>query len=185
MHSKKKLLIAPRQPNASQWHIIFKTKCTIRGKVCNLLINSGHTKIFVSIYLLKALNLIITKHMQLYKISWVSKGIKILVVEMCRVTFSIGKHFICEVLCNILDMDVCHLILRRSCGLMLEQFMTADLPPLREIQYQIDFILGMNLPNLPHYRISFLEYITLQEIVDDLLSSWSNIAIAHVRCRYY
>ncbi|PON61865.1 hypothetical protein PanWU01x14_142830 [Parasponia andersonii] len=32
---------------------------------------------------------------------------------MCQVTFSIGKNFICEVLCDVLDMDICHLILGR------------------------------------------------------------------------
>ncbi|KAI0530751.1 hypothetical protein KFK09_000299 [Dendrobium nobile] len=37
----------------------------------------------------------------------------ILVSDMCRVTFSIGKQYICEVLCDVLDMDVCHIILGR------------------------------------------------------------------------
>ncbi|XP_020693758.1 uncharacterized protein LOC110107739 [Dendrobium catenatum] len=31
--------------------------------------------------------------------------------EICRVTFSIGKHYVCEVSCDILNMDVCHIIL--------------------------------------------------------------------------
>ncbi|KAI0493304.1 hypothetical protein KFK09_027580 [Dendrobium nobile] len=32
---------------------------------------------------------------------------------MCRVTFSIGRNYICEVLCDVLDMDICHMILGR------------------------------------------------------------------------
>ncbi|XP_020692598.1 uncharacterized protein LOC110106872 [Dendrobium catenatum] len=37
----------------------------------------------------------------------------IMVSEMCQVTFSIGKHYVCEVLYDILDMDVCQIILGR------------------------------------------------------------------------
>ncbi|PKU62463.1 RNA-directed DNA polymerase [Dendrobium catenatum] len=37
----------------------------------------------------------------------------IVVSEMCQIVFSIGKHYTCEVLCDVLDMDVCHLILGR------------------------------------------------------------------------
>lgn len=44
-----------------------------------------------------------------------------------------------------------------------------SLPPLCEIEHHIDFIPNMNLPNLPHYRLSPLKNKALQEIVDDLL----------------
>ncbi|XP_020700578.1 uncharacterized protein LOC110112629 [Dendrobium catenatum] len=32
---------------------------------------------------------------------------------MCQVTFSIGRQYACEVMCDVLDLDVCHLILGR------------------------------------------------------------------------
>ncbi|XP_020676274.1 uncharacterized protein LOC110095183 [Dendrobium catenatum] len=38
---------------------------------------------------------------------------EIAVTDMRRVQFSIGKHYSCEVLCDVVDMDVCHLILGR------------------------------------------------------------------------
>ncbi|XP_020689842.1 uncharacterized protein LOC110104901 [Dendrobium catenatum] len=37
----------------------------------------------------------------------------IAVTDSCHVTFSIGKNYSCEVLCDVLEMDICHLILGR------------------------------------------------------------------------
>ncbi|KAI0493612.1 hypothetical protein KFK09_023731 [Dendrobium nobile] len=56
---------------------------------------------------------------------------------------------------------------------MFADIMAADLPPslppLRNLQYQIEFIPGAVLHNLPHYRMSPREHSILQEIVQDLL----------------
>ena len=43
------------------------------------------------------------------------------------------------------------------------------LPPMRDIQHAIDFVLGVTLPNLPHYRISLAEHAELQRQVEKLL----------------
>ncbi|XP_028554101.1 uncharacterized protein LOC110105612 [Dendrobium catenatum] len=111
----EKLLLAPRQTVDSQRHSIFKTRCTIGGKVCDLLIDNGCTENVISRAVVQSLQLNTTKNARPYKISWVKRGMDILVSESCRVTFSIGKQYVCEVLCDVLDMDVCHLILGRPC----------------------------------------------------------------------
>ncbi|XP_026458570.1 uncharacterized protein LOC113359097 [Papaver somniferum] len=43
------------------------------------------------------------------------------------------------------------------------------LPPMRDLQHHIDFILGTFIPNQPHYRLSPKEHEILQGQVDDLL----------------
>ncbi|KAI0505034.1 hypothetical protein KFK09_015991 [Dendrobium nobile] len=252
----EKLLLAPRQSNSSQRHAIFKTRCTISGKVCDLLVDSGCTENIVSKSLVQGLQLKTTKLTHPYKISWVKKGSKVLVTDSCRVHFTIGKHYSCEVLCDVLEMDVCHLILGRpwqfdvgvqydgranvysldwkgrklhlmpglpstasreraaiqlvsganllrdwknhspmfaliltepnsystislsppEVSTLLHEYsdvvpadLPARLPPLRQIQHQIDFTPGAVLPNLPHYRLNPKEQAILQDLVDDLL----------------
>ncbi|XP_020678608.1 uncharacterized protein LOC110096825 [Dendrobium catenatum] len=108
-----KLLLAPRNPNASQRNALFHTRCTIQGKVCDLLIDSGCTENVISHSIVQALQLKTTRNPQPYKISWIKKAMDVMVSNMCQVNFFIGKHFVCEVLCDVIDMDICHLILGR------------------------------------------------------------------------
>ncbi|XP_020694320.1 uncharacterized protein LOC110108147 [Dendrobium catenatum] len=109
----EKILIAPRQPVVSQRHSLFCSKCTINGKVCDMVIDSGCTENIISRAAVQALQLSITKNPKPYKIGWIKKGVEFMVADLCKVTFSIGKSYLCHITCDVLDMDVCHLILGR------------------------------------------------------------------------
>ncbi|XP_020679500.1 uncharacterized protein LOC110097468 [Dendrobium catenatum] len=109
----EKMLLAPRTPVDTQRHKLFRTKCTINDKVCELVIDSGCTENIISKAAVQALQIKTTRNPNPFKISWVKKGVDFLVSDLCKITFSIGKRYICQVTCDVLDMDVCHLILGR------------------------------------------------------------------------
>jgi len=52
------------------------------------------------------------KHPNPYKVSWLQKGHQLLVDEQCEVEFQIGKYKD-KVICDIMPMDVCHILLGR------------------------------------------------------------------------
>lgn len=54
-------------------------------------------------------------------------------------------------------------------GDMLPDELPTGLPPMRDIQYQIDLLLGSILPNRPHYILSPQQHEELQRQVKELL----------------
>ncbi|XP_028547507.1 uncharacterized protein LOC110099598, partial [Dendrobium catenatum] len=127
---------------------IFRTRCTIGGRVCELLIDNGCTEKVVSRSLVQALQLKTTKNPQPYKISWVKKGVEISISDMCRVSFSIGKNYTCEVLCDVIDMDVCHMILGRPW-----QYDNGAVYDCRQNTYSFEW-KGRKIRLLPHVPVS-------------------------------
>ena len=236
---------------------VFHTRCTSKEKVCLVIIDSGSFETCVSLEMVQKLDLKLDPHPKPYKLSWLQEGGDIKVKHRCLVSFTIGKHYQDEVWCDIVPMDVCHLLLGRpwqydrqiindgfkntytfrkdghkivlaplkptiapaskpaeqnsllsksemekeiSVGSdvmalvaieetesekeipkvvepILAEFVDVvleeiphGLPPMRDIQHQIDLIPGSVLPNKPAYRMSPKEYEELTRQVDELLN---------------
>ncbi|TYK11204.1 reverse transcriptase [Cucumis melo var. makuwa] len=90
-----------------------ETKCTINGKVCDVIIDSGSSENFIAKTLVTTLNLKAETHPNPFKIGWVNKGGETLVSEICTVPLSIGSGYKDQIICDVIDMDVCHLLLGR------------------------------------------------------------------------
>ena len=89
----RRLLFTPKKDKSSQLHSIFRSRCTIKKKVCNVIVDSGISENIVSRALVKALKLATEKHPSPYKIGWTKKGAEACVTWICRVSFSIGKYY--------------------------------------------------------------------------------------------
>ena len=78
-----------------------------------MIIDSGSVEHIASKSLVAKLGLKTEKHPSLYKIGWIKKGTETLVTQQCRVTFSMDKCYVDEVVCDVVEMYACHLILGR------------------------------------------------------------------------
>jgi len=86
------------------------SKC--KGNCSKLIIDSGSTNNLVLTEMIENLTLKKTIHHVPYKVSWLQKGHQLLVNEQCEVEFQIGSYKD-KVLCDIIPMDVCHIMLGR------------------------------------------------------------------------
>ena len=92
---------------------VFHTRCTSKDMVCLVIIDSGSFENCVSFEMVQKLDLMMDPHPKPYKLSWLQEGSDIKVKHRCLVFFTIGKHYQDEVWCDVVPMDVCHLLLGR------------------------------------------------------------------------
>ena len=53
-------------------------------------------------------------HSHAYPIGWIADEVNVKVTDSCLVKFSICQKHFDEILCDVVDMDACHLLLGRS-----------------------------------------------------------------------
>ena len=92
---------------------IFHSRCTIKGKVCNLIVDGGSCANAASTYMVEKLGLSTIRHPHPYKLQWLSQGNEVKVTRQVVVPFSIGAVYHDEITCDVVPMDACHLLLGR------------------------------------------------------------------------
>ncbi|KAJ0442908.1 putative transcription factor interactor and regulator CCHC(Zn) family [Helianthus annuus] len=92
---------------------IFRTRCTSKSKICNVIIDGGSCENIVSQTMVDKLKLPLHDHPAPYQLTWLKKGNILKVSHRCLVQFSIGDKYSDEVWCEVLPMDACHILLGR------------------------------------------------------------------------
>ena len=109
----RRIMYVPRKAEHPQRRKVFRTRCTIDGKVCDVIIDGVSTDNIISLKAVKKLGLRTEPHPNPYHISWITDEIYVKVTDSCLVKFSIGGKYFDEILCDVVDMDACHLLLGR------------------------------------------------------------------------
>ncbi|GJY15576.1 putative CCCH-type zinc finger family protein [Tanacetum coccineum] len=92
---------------------IFRTKCTSKGKICDMIIDGGSCENVVSTYMVEKLGMKTEDHPEPYQLTWLKKGNTVKVSKRHLVQFSIGKSYKDEVWCEVIPMDADHILLGR------------------------------------------------------------------------
>jgi len=92
---------------------IFHSRCTIKGKVCSLIIESGSYTNVASSIMVGKLNLQATTHSHPYNIQWLNQGKDLEVNFRFLISLSIGKSYNDELWSDITLKDACHILLGR------------------------------------------------------------------------
>ncbi|GJY98032.1 RNA-directed DNA polymerase [Tanacetum coccineum] len=92
---------------------IFRTKCTSKGKICDMIIDGGSCENVISTYMVEKLGMKTEDHPEPYQLTWLKKGNIVKVSKRCLVLFSIGKNYKDKVWCEVIPMDAAHILLGR------------------------------------------------------------------------
>lgn len=78
-----------------------------------ILVDGGSTDNLIARRAVEALKLPVIRHPQPYTVSWIDESNVKRVIEQCRVPITIGKDYQTVVLCDVVDMNVAHVLLGR------------------------------------------------------------------------
>ncbi|XP_010445703.1 PREDICTED: uncharacterized protein LOC104774097 [Camelina sativa] len=110
----RRTCLLPQSPEESWLRTnIFRSTCTIRGKFCKLIIDSGSCTNIISEEAVQKLDLFTEPHPCPYRLAWLNSTSEIRISRRCHVPFSIGVNYKDMVCCDILPMDACHILLGR------------------------------------------------------------------------
>jgi hypothetical protein len=110
----RKVLWKPEKEleNPAQRNSLFRTACKTKDRVCKVIVDNGSTDNIISTKMVEKLELDTFAHPSPYRVLWLQKRHQVNVTKQCLVEFKIGGYKD-EILCDVIPMDVCHLLLGR------------------------------------------------------------------------
>lgn len=111
----RRVCLAPMRQDDQPWlrTNIFTSTCTVKGKVCRYVIDSGSCRNVISEDAVNKLGLRRSDHPAPYKLVWLKEGSAIRVAHRVLVSLSIGSHYKDKIYCDVVPMDVSHILLGR------------------------------------------------------------------------
>ena len=110
----RRVCLAPRHIDDNpQRHNLFHSKCTIAGKVCKFIIDSGSSENVVAEDVVNKLNLTTELHPYPYKLAWLDTKTDLTITRRALISYSVGGTFQDQIYCDVAPMDACHLLLGR------------------------------------------------------------------------
>ena len=106
---RRALSVQAKEDDEVQRENFFHTSCHLKNKVCSVIIDGGSCTIVASRTLV---GLPTSKHLRPYKLQWLNDSGEVRVNKQVLISFCIGKYDD-EVLCDVVSMQVGHLILGR------------------------------------------------------------------------
>ncbi|XP_042380029.1 uncharacterized protein LOC121972425 [Zingiber officinale] len=91
---------------------IFYTRCHVKDRVCDLIIDGGSCVNVASKLMVDKLGLPTLKHPKPYKLQWLNDSGEMKVTKKVLISFTIGRYTD-EVLCDVVPMKASHLLLGR------------------------------------------------------------------------
>lgn len=107
--------LTPMRQEDQPWlrNNIFASTCTIHGRVCSFVIDSGSCRNVISEDVVNKLGLRRSNHPAPYKLVWLKKGTSIRVIHRVLVSLSIEAYYHDKVYCDVVPMDASHVLLGR------------------------------------------------------------------------
>ncbi|XP_048604599.1 uncharacterized protein LOC125582122 [Brassica napus] len=111
----RRVCLTPMRHDDQPWlHTnIFMSTCTIKGRVCRYVIDYGSCRNVISEDAVNKLGLRRSDHPSPYKLVWLRQGSEIRVTHRVLVSLSIGNHYKDKIYCDVVPMDVSHILLGR------------------------------------------------------------------------
>lgn len=92
---------------------IFRSTCTINGRICSFVIDSGSSRNVISDEAVSKLGLVRETHPTPYTLGWLHDNASLRITQRTIVSFSIGPYYKDRMYCDIAPMDISHLLLGR------------------------------------------------------------------------